>query len=166
MLQTLITVALCTLVALAVTADVRTRRIPNVLTVSGLLAALMLRAALGLDPFVAGVLGAVAAFACAVPLVALGGLGGGDAKLLAAVGAFVGLPGLPVAFLVTALVGGAMAVVAVARQRALRETLVSCVEVVTGGTPERPRRTLATPGAIAIPYGVAIGAGALAGYLA
>jgi prepilin peptidase CpaA len=145
MIHTLSTLALTVVVVLAVASDLRTRRIPNVLTVSGLGVALALRAVMGVDALLAGLVGGAIALGLTLPLVMLGGLGGGDSKLLVAVGAFLGPAGLPMALLVTALSGGVMALGLVVY-------------------PE-PLRTLGTPGAIAIPYGVAIGAGAIAGWI-
>lgn len=171
MIDALLGGALLALVVIAGYTDLRTRRIPNALTLGGFVLALVLRALPGGEPLLPGVLGGLAAFALAVPLVLMGGLGGGDAKLLAAVGAFVGLPDLPVALLGTALAGGAMALVAVLRQGAFVETLHHCWRLVAwlpyaGRGVEAPPRTLNTPGAIAIPYGLAIGAGALAAWWA
>ncbi len=163
------TVLLVALVATAVATDLTSRRIPNVLTLTGLALGLALRAPAGLEAFTAGLLGAIVALALALPVVLAGGLGGGDAKLLAAVGAFVGLEGLPVVLIVTAVAGGTMAVVLAVRHGALGETLGHCralVRRVLPGGAGTPVRTLSTPGALAIPYGVAIGLGALAGWWA
>ncbi len=162
------TAALIALVVLAVVWDLRTRRIPNALTVSGFLAALAIRALPGGEALLGGVLGGLIGLTLTFPLVLLGGLGGGDAKLLAAVGAFLGPANLPVALLVTALVGGVMALALAIHRRALGETmrhagvLVGSVATLAPATA----RNLRTPGALTIPYGVAIGAGALAGWLA
>lgn len=168
MIHALSTLALTVVVVLAVASDVRTRRIPNVLTVSGLGVALALRAITGVDAFVAGLAGGAIALGLTLPLVMLGGLGGGDSKLLVAVGAFLGPAGLPMALLVTALVGGVMALGLVVYRGVLGATLAHCWQMIrrlwTPSTPE-PLRTLGTPGAIAIPYGVAIGAGAIAGWI-
>lgn len=163
------TVALLAVVSGAIVWDLRERRIPNRLTAAGIVVGLGLRALSGGASLIDGVAGSVAGFAIALPLVLAGGLGGGDAKLLAAVGAFLGLGALPAALLVTALVGGALGIgAAVARGRTM-ETARHCgrllARVVPGGD-RSPRRTLATPGALTIPYGVAIGAGALAGWWA
>ena len=168
MIHALSTAALISLVIVAVVWDLRTRRIPNALTVSGFLAALVLRALPGGEALMAGVLGGVIGLAISFPLVLLGGLGGGDAKLLAAVGAFLGPADLPVALLVTALVGGAMAFTLAVQRRALGETLRHARVLVGSVAPRTPApaRNLRTPGALTIPYGVAIGAGAIAGWLA
>jgi prepilin peptidase CpaA len=168
MIHALSSAALIALVAVAVVWDIRTRRIPNALTVSGFFAALLLRALPGGEALMAGVIGGVVGLAISFPLVFLGGLGGGDAKLLAAVGAFLGPADLPVALLVTALVGGAMAFTLAIQRRALGETLRHA-RVLVGSVAMRtpaPARNLRTPGALTIPYGVAIGAGAIAGWLA
>jgi prepilin peptidase CpaA len=163
--DTIATLALCALSVTAVLWDVKTRRIPNVLTVSGLLVALLLRAVQGPLPLAAGVMAAVIGLGLTLPLVLAGALGGGDMKLLAASAAFVGPGALPVLLLVTAIVGGALAVVVSARRGALAETMNHARALVSrgAGTPAA-RRTLATPGALAVPYGVAIAVGALAGW--
>lgn len=167
MLHALSTVALVTLVILAVTWDIRTRRIPNALTVTGFFTALVLRALPGGEAVMAGILGGLIGLTLGFPLVLMGGLGGGDAKLLAAVGAFLGPANLPVALLVTALVGGAMALALAVQRRALGETLRHAGTLVGSVATRAPvARNLRTPGALTIPYGVAIGAGALAGWLA
>jgi prepilin peptidase CpaA len=160
------TFAFLTLVVLASASDLRTRRIPNALTVTGLGIALALRGASGVEPLASGLMAAAIAFVPAVALVALGGLGGGDAKLLAAVGAFVGPEGLPTTLFVTALVGGAMGTVVVVRRGAFGATVTRCRAILATpfGMSAEPLPRLGAPGAIAIPYGVAISAGALAGW--
>jgi prepilin peptidase CpaA len=71
--------------------DLRTRRIPNALTFSAAAAALAYRAAAGgVDALAAGAAGwLIGALVFFLPFL-LGGLGGGDVKLLAALGAWVG----------------------------------------------------------------------------
>ena len=90
--------------------DTRTRRIPNWLTLSLLLAGLLRGAAaplLGLGGFGLGaaLLGTAAGFGAGFPLFALGARGAGDAKLYTAVGAWLGWQGVLVLFLVEAVVG-------------------------------------------------------------
>ena len=90
--------------------DTRTRRIPNWLTLSLLLAGLLRGAfapPLGLSGFGLGgaLLGMLAGFAAGFPLFALGARGAGDAKLYTAAGAWLGWQGVVVLFLVEAVVG-------------------------------------------------------------
>lgn len=97
--------------------DVKTARIPNRLTLLGALAGVL---ANGVLPGGAGVgvalTGAAAGLAVFFPLFALGGLGGGDVKLMAAIGAWLGWPTVLLTALYTALAGGVFAVgVALAR---------------------------------------------------
>jgi len=93
-------------------------------------------------------------------------LGGGDAKLLMAVGAFMGPADVLRASLVIAVVGGVVALVEAARRRVLVPTLASCglliVSWVTLGRRGGGRRLLIGGGErLAVPYGVAIAAGSL-----
>lgn len=155
--------------------DVRERRLPNRLTVGALTAALLLRAVGGLPELGSGIAAAAIGFFLALPFFAVGGLGGGDVKLMAAVGGFLGLNSLPVALAVTALTGGVMAAVAALRRRALGRTLANLWMIVneagskaasgwrqSGGSAGRA--TIHSAEAITIPYGVAIAVGGLAGW--
>lgn len=154
------------LLAVAAIWDLRVRRIPNALTAAGCVAGLALRVPGGIDAVGAGALGLVVAFAFGAVLFAVGGMGGGDVKLMAAVGAFLGLPALGYALVVTVVVGGAMAVIVAMRYGLLADTLVRTGGLVRSaiGRGEGPPRTIATPGALTIPYGVAIALGGLYGW--
>ncbi len=133
----------------------------------GLAAALALRALPGPDPVLPGLAGAGIALAFGLPLFALRGLGGGDVKLLAAVGAFLGPGRLITALLAAGVAGGVLAVAVALRRGVLLPALLG-----TGGLLRRwatlgragERRTLASPGAITVPYGVAIAVGAVVGW--
>jgi prepilin peptidase CpaA len=146
--------------------DVTARRIPNWLTVSGIVAGLGVRAWMGLSPLASGALGLVVAALLGLPFFATGVLGGGDAKLLIAVGAFMGPADILPAALVIAVVGGMVAVMEAARRGVLAPTLASCglliVSWVTlGRRGQTPARSLAAGERLAVPYGVAITAGSL-----
>jgi prepilin peptidase CpaA len=103
--------AIAALLALAAGWDLATARIPNWLTLGAAAAALAWHAAAGGG---AGLLASAAGWGLGVGLLLLpwllGGMGAGDAKLMGAVGACLGLKGCFVAFLGTALVGAAAAV--------------------------------------------------------
>lgn len=156
------------LVALALAGawhDIRTRRIPNSLTLTGLLAAFLLRVPFGLAAVADGVVGAGIAFLVAVPLFALGAFGGGDTKFLVALGAFLGGSRLLGALLVIALIGGILALLDAMRRgslvRLLRDSVALAANLVTlGRAGSRP--TISSPGVATIPYGVPMALGAIA----
>jgi len=98
--------------AVAAVTDWRSRRIPNALTFPSLLAALIYAAAAGGWGQLGGALGGM--LLCAMPFVLLflfAGGGAGDAKLMAGVGAWLGLFHGGFALAAVALVGGLAAVV-------------------------------------------------------
>ncbi|HEX7090456.1 MAG TPA: prepilin peptidase [Longimicrobiales bacterium] len=156
------------LVAAAGWLDLRTGRIPNIVTLTGLAAALALRALLDPSLLGPGLAGAALGLGVSLPLFALGGLGGGDVKLLAAVGAFLGPGKLGTALLAAGLAGGAMALAVAVWRGALAATLAGTGNLLlrwlTLGRAGQ-RRTLGAPGAVTVPYGVAIAAGAVAGWI-
>jgi prepilin peptidase CpaA len=161
--------ALTTLLGLSVWFDMRFRRIPNALTVAGLGVALVLRAWLGGSALVEGVEGAGVGLALALVPFALGMLGGGDVKLLAAVGGFMGPRLFVGAFLAIALVGGVLGLLEALRHSAAGEVMSRSFAVVKnlalfGRAGYRP--TLESEGAMTVPYGVAIAVGSLAWWFA
>jgi prepilin peptidase CpaA len=142
--------------------DVRSRRIPNWITVAGVLAGLGFHAVQGLGSLGAGALGAAAAFLLALPLFLGGALGGGDAKLLMVVGAFFGPVDFLFASLVIAIVGGALALSEAARQGALGPVLASCGHLILRWVTSAARADgLRASRRLAVPYGVAISAGSV-----
>ena len=92
--------------------DVRTRRIPNALTFSAIVCALLFHALTGgfgaMGWSLAGCLLGAALF---FPMFALRGMGAGDVKLLAAVGAWLGPSQVAIAALAASLAGGVIAFV-------------------------------------------------------
>jgi prepilin peptidase CpaA len=144
--------------------DMRTRRISNWVTVSALVACICLRGLLGPSAIVLGLMGAALSLVLLSPLFYMGGVGGGDAKLLIAVGAFLGPKGLIVALLATAIAGGVMALTYSIRQGVILPALLNTrgllTWVVTGGRWGE-RTTLQMEGAVSVPYGVAIAAGTI-----
>jgi prepilin peptidase CpaA len=111
-MNTYITIAVATTCLAGCIADVTTRRIPNVLTFGAAAAALIIHAATGGMSGVAhATLGWLVGAALFFPLFALRGLGAGDVKLLAAVGAWLGPVAIVLTALYAAIAGGVMAVV-------------------------------------------------------
>jgi prepilin peptidase CpaA len=160
----LMTAALLALMAGASWFDVRTRRIPNLLTGSGMAAALALRLMAGPGAGIDGVTGAILAFVLCLPFFVLGVLGGGDAKLLMAVGAFTGPRDLLMAMLVIASLGGILGAIDAMRKGILLPVLYNCGDILKHWATLGRRganRSLTSTGALAIPYGVAIAAGSV-----
>lgn len=151
--------------------DLRERRVPNVLTVGGLILGLLLGALEGWSGLGAATAGAGIALLVGMPFFLAGGLGGGDVKLLVAVGALLGPSELPAALVAITLIGGAMAAVAVIRQGAIRQTLLNLSRILGGLSRETFSRwkgravgaplTVDAADAVTVPYAVAIGLGAV-----
>ncbi|MBA3318610.1 MAG: prepilin peptidase [Gemmatimonadales bacterium] len=158
------TIVFVALVGAAGIIDARTRRIPNPLTLSLLLAGLLLRAWEGLLPFVDGVLGALGAVVLSLLLFRVGALGGGDGKLLIGIGAFLGWQRLPGALLMIGVLGGFLGIAEAVRRGVIVPALLNAGRMIrfwlTLGR-EGERRTLTSPGAVAVPYGLAIALGAI-----
>ncbi|PYR58926.1 MAG: peptidase A24 [Acidobacteria bacterium] len=148
-------------VTLASAIDIRTRRIPNVLTALMSAAGIAL-AATGASGISVGfaALGLVVGLLVMLPGHALGATGAGDVKLMAAIGAIVG-PGMAVnAFLFTALTGGLLALgVAVLRGR-LAATVAGTRALVTA--PAEARQAIEAPArGNRFAYGPAIAIGSM-----
>jgi prepilin peptidase CpaA len=106
------------------------------------------------------------------PLFMLRGMGGGDVQLLTAVGAFLGPFNTFIALLATALVGGVLAIAVSIHKRRLGASIAGTYTVMRGlalkaisGGELDAVPTLETQGAVTVPYGVAIAAGAVIGLL-
>ncbi len=157
-------VALVVVVTVAAACDVRSRRIPNWWVLLGTLLALLLRGTDGMTALFDGLLGLGMAFAVTLPFFALGALGGGDAKLLMTVGAFMGPGKLVGALLVIAVLGGIIALLEGLRRGVALKLLVGATDLLrlwtVRGRPHAPR-SLASPDAIAVPYGLAIATGSI-----
>lgn len=103
--------------------DMRTRRIPNVVTLATALLGLGLAAAGVTQVTIAqSVAGAAVGAALMLPGYLAGATGAGDVKALGAAGALLGVRRVPAAFLYTALAGGVVAVAIVLWRRRTAST--------------------------------------------
>lgn len=153
--------------------DLRSRRIPNWLVLPFLVAGIAVSFAppswhgigiaqslegMGLGLFLFGV------------LAWMGGMGMGDVKLCAAIGAWVGPTQLFLALIITGVVGGVMAVVWAAFGGFLGELLTGSGDLLLGwkkrGMRGDPELTLSNPKTRKMPYAPAIAIGTLVSFFA
>lgn len=164
----LLPASLVVVLGLAVWFDVREQRIPNAVTTGGFVVFLTARALVGPEALLSGVYGGATGLVVGLALFAAGAMGAGDGKLLAAVGAALGLEIFLLCLPLVGAFGGVLALVEAARARMLLATLRRFRQllfyVVTFGRLG-VRRTLAMPGAVSVPYGVAVAAGAMTAWL-
>lgn len=140
--------------------DWRYRRIPNWLTVPGLILGVAVNAAAGgWAGLKTSLLGAALGLGLLLPLVLLKTLGGGDWKLVGALGALLGPAGLIAVLLGAIFVAGFMAVILVIYQGRVRQTLRNIASIVAAIFSLRlpgSEYTLDNPGAAKVPFGVAV----------
>jgi prepilin peptidase CpaA len=106
--------------------DLRTRRIPNALTFGAAAAGVAFQIAVGgWAGFGHSVTGWVVGLALFIVPFALGGLGGGDVKLLAALGAWLGPVETFWVFLYTGVAGGILALIVAIYRGYLRQALAN-----------------------------------------
>jgi len=142
--------------------DVRERRIYNVLTYPVMAAGVLMSIPEGGWFIVSSFGGLLMGAAVFLPFVWMGGMGLGDVKLLAAVGAVKGFPFVVSAAICTALVGGVMAVGLMLLRGETKKTLRRSGELVASFFGGRKRRRVAdVPLAETVPYGVAIALGTI-----
>lgn len=123
-------VVLAGLLCAAAIIDIRTYRLPNWLTVGGTLLGIAWSLLPGGTDLTHSLLGAVTGLVALIPFYALRIMGAGDVKLMAAVGAFLGVPELFPAMIFTFIAGGLMAVGFAAWRRSLSRTLLNARDLV------------------------------------
>ena len=139
--------------ALAAAHDVRSRRIPNALCLAFCLVGLGARGMLG--GFGPGLVGAGLGLAILIVPFALGLIGGGDVKLLAATGAWLGPQATLAAALAGLAAGGLLsAAIAIAQPALRRQVATNLMLTATTGR-------LGHASASQVPMGAALAAGAI-----
>ncbi len=159
----------CGLLILAAYIDGKQLRVPNWLTfsmvASGLIYSTWAGGWAGLGD---GLLGMAVGLACLLPLYAVGGMGAGDVKLLAGVGAWLGATTTFYAFCVSTVVGAVMAVAMVLWRKAFdkhyAQLLMILSEWMTIKNPRELSRIAAErkPKMLLLPYGIPICVGSIA----
>jgi prepilin peptidase CpaA len=149
--------------------DVRYRRIPNWLSMSGVLAGLALNTFLyqGWPGLRLSLQGLGLGFGVYFLLYALRAMGAGDVKLMAAVGAIIGWQDWFATFLITAIIGGAMALILVAAKGRVKKTLWNVSFILSEMKSGRPaymgkeELDVRSPKALGLPHGAVIAVGTI-----
>lgn len=156
---------LAILVIAAIVFDVRSRRIPNGLVLTGLIVAVAFHLFHSSGwGFLYALKGAAVGLGLFLPLYIVRALGAGDVKLMAAVGAFLGPVGAIGAVLMTLLAGGVLALAVAVWKGALPAVLANtrfilnhaAIAAVTGAGSSIPKPATST---LKLPYAIAIAAG-------
>lgn len=166
-LFTEVTVAtLMALLGVAAWFDIKARRIPNWLVLTGLISSLGIQLLFSSGSLSAWGLGMLVGFGLFLPLYLVHAMGAGDVKLMAMVGGFLGPAGAAGVALTTLVAGGVLAIGVALWSGALRHTVANVRILVTqtifktlhGGSVQLD----APPNSAGnLPYAVAIAAGTL-----
>ena len=153
-------------ISLCIVVDVRTRRIPNVISGAAMLAGVMLNTLYFGGPGLFGSLaGLLAAIAVLLFPFALGGVGGGDVKMMGALGALLGPSRVLAGLGVGVIYGGVVMIVHLIRCGRLREKLAAIRTMLTAAALTGSLQPLLVrpddAGAVALPYSVPLGLGTI-----
>jgi prepilin peptidase CpaA len=140
--------------------DWRSRRIPNWLTVPGLLLGIAVNSAVrGWPGARDSLLGAGLGLLLLLPFVLLRSLGAGDWKLVGALGAFLGPQRLIAVLFLSVLIAGVMALLLIIWKGRVRQTLRNIARMLAAFlTFHLPgsELSLENPDALKVPFGVAV----------
>jgi prepilin peptidase CpaA len=147
-------------------------KVPNWITfpmiVSGWIYSATLSPFAGWEGLMYSLIGTVVGLALLLPLYAIGGMGAGDVKLLAGVGAWVWGTVTLYAFAVSAVIGGIIAVLMVLAGKSWTkhqsQFWMICNEILTVKDPEKLATIAAErkPTMMLLPYGIPIAIGTIA----
>lgn len=167
-MQTLATLLpLCLFLALAVVADLRLRRIPNLVNLAGFVAGICFACARsGASGLTWSLLGSLLGLSILLVPFLAHMVGGGDVKFLAAAGAIVGLRCLWWSFVLGAFLGGLLALAAMLyRHRSFAGTYRALVLLVSGawriGDDVPPSQVVRIPYAVPLSIGLLVTTGFL-----
>ena len=162
----------CLLLVVAAYIDGRELRVPNWLTFPMVLSGLVYCSCIGgVDGFLSGLAGMSVGLLCLLPLYAVGGMGAGDVKLMAGIGAWLGWQVTLYAFCVSTVVGAAMAIVMVWKQGSFQKHYVNFMVILSEWMQVRDPAELSKiaaerkPSMLLLPYGIPICVGSI-GYFA
>lgn len=156
-------VALGLTIGIAAITDWREHKIYNKLLVPAFITALLVHAIQGgIYGLTSSLLGTALGFALLLLPYLMGGMGAGDVKLLAVVGAFGGASFVFTSFLYGAIIGGLISVILLARRGALRSTLLNFMLFLPMlEKPQNSSEAMNNAGQGKFAYGIAIALGTL-----
>lgn len=128
----IIPLLVCSLtLAVSLYTDLRFKKIPNALTMPVALSALFFFNFKGLNDGVVYVVKGFAGGGCLllIPFM-MGGIGGGDVKLLAALGAWLGFMPVVNVFFYSAITGGIISFIILLKQRSMSKLKQACIALV------------------------------------
>jgi prepilin peptidase CpaA len=146
--------------------DVRSRRIPNFITMPAFLFGLALHLALGGwgQLFLSLAAGVICGLVFLLFYIA-GGMGAGDVKLIMAVGCIAGFSHIAYLLVLTALSGGVMAIVLALSRGRLQQTISNVGAIAAHhsheGLQPHPELNLSNAETLRLPYALAIAGGSL-----
>lgn len=159
----------CALLIWAAYIDGRQLRVPNWLTFPMVFAGLAFSTwSGGWSGLGDGLLGMIVGLACLLPLYSIGGMGAGDVKLMAGIGAWLGATVVFHAFIVSVFVGAAMALCMVFYRKAFAKHYANFVLIFTEVMQVRNPSELSKIAAarkssmLLLPYGIPICIGSIA----
>jgi prepilin peptidase CpaA len=151
-------------------------KVPNWITfpmiISGWIYSATLSPYAGWEGLMFSIVGTAVGLALLLPLYAIGGMGAGDVKLLAGIGAWVWGTVTLYAFVVSAIVGGIIAVLMVVARRKWgkhqAQFWMICNEILTVKDPEKLAAIAAErkPTMMLLPFGIPIAIGTIAYFAA
>jgi prepilin peptidase CpaA len=162
----------CLILIVAAWIDGRQLRVPNWITFPMILSGWAYHGVTGgwagLESSLAG---AAVGLLCLLPLYSVGGMGAGDVKLMAGLGAWVGASVTFSAFLASAIVGGLMAVCMVIRRKSFAKHYANFWQILGEFAHVKNPRELSQiaaerkPQMLLLPYGIPICVGSIAYFL-
>jgi prepilin peptidase CpaA len=141
----------------AAVADLLWRRIPFGLTATGVVSGLAYHLVLG--DFLSSIAAATVGFGVGLALFQLRAVGGGDVKLITALGAMLAWESWLQAVYISLMAAAVMAIIGVIRRRLLIQTLVNIVTLIQHVRERglRPHETInvSNPALVRVPFGAA-----------
>jgi prepilin peptidase CpaA len=163
----LLKATLLAIVIFAGVSDLRSRRIPNWLSVSGVVLGIILNTLLLPHGWLKALIGLGCALVVYLPLYVIRGMGAGDVKLMGAVGALAGPLNWFAIFLATALIAGAASLAVVILRKRVGETARNLSVIVSSLLHRQApaardcQLQISNPNALRMPHGAFIASGAM-----